>query len=308
MSVTTPIWDRQLVLVTGKGGVGKTTLSASLALAAHQSGRRVLVAEVTPDLHTTSPVLTHFGHAKFRGDSPVEMVKGLWGIRIAPQTGHRQFLRAALKVKLIVDAAMRSAALTRFLMAAPTFPEVGILFQIVALLRSQAYDHMVIDLPATGHALALATLPKTVNRIVPSGLIGDAIREGLECLTDPKRCWAVLPTLPESMPVTETVELIAALSAADIRVGAVVLNRMPDDPFTDAERAALRAHLHDHTFGRVLGGRELIRLDRALAAREAFHRDVPAGIARYVIPTLEAESERARVDRIVAHLAAPGVT
>lgn len=301
--MTSAIWDRQLVLVTGKGGVGKTTLAAALARSAHAAGKRVLIAEVTPDLHTTSPLLRHFGRPIVRGEEPVRLEERLYGVRIAPQSGHRLFLRQALKVRLLVDAAMRSAALTRFLMAAPTFPEVGILFQIVSLLRAQRWDHIIIDLPATGHALALASLPKTVNRIVPSGLIGDAIREGLDCLTDPSRCWAALATLPESLPVTETVELIEALGRCDIIVGAAVLNRMPADPFTPPERVALAAAVRARRNTRPLSGaRELRRLERALAARIAFHNEIPADVARFEVPMLSLESDAQVIEVMVEHL------
>src|SRR5262249_8310497 len=66
------LWDRQLVLVTGKGGVGKTTLTAALAESAHAAGRRVLVAEVAPDVFTPSPILAPFGHPNHRSEVPVE--------------------------------------------------------------------------------------------------------------------------------------------------------------------------------------------------------------------------------------------
>jgi arsenite-transporting ATPase len=297
-----PIWDRELVLVTGKGGGGKTTLTAALGLGAQRAGRRVLVAEITPDLHTTSPLLGHFGRPDVREEEPVRLDDRLYGVRIAPQTGHRMFLRAGLKVKLLVDTAMRSAALTRFLMAAPTFPEVGILYQIVELLRSRRFDHILIDLPATGHALALASLPRVVNRIVPSGLIGDAIREGLECLTDRRRCWTAIATLPESLPVTETVELTEALGRCDIAVGAAVLNRIPDDPFSDPEWTALRAHLAGRT-GPLLGSRELTRLERAHRARDSFHRVIPAPTRRYEVPVFDAPHDRAIIEAMAVQLA-----
>jgi len=303
LAVTSEPWDRQLVLVTGKGGVGKTTLTAALARSAHAAGRRVLVAEVTPDLHTTSPLLGHFGRPAVRTEDPVVLDDRLHGVRLAPQSGHRLFLRKALKIRLLVSGAMRSAALTRFLMAAPTFPEVGVLFQIVALLESRRWDHFIIDLPATGHALALATLPKTVNRIVPSGLIGDAIKAGLDCMTDPERCWAVLPTLPESLPVTETLELIEALGRADIAVGAAVLNRMPNDPFSVDERGALARAVAARRGGRPLAGaRELRRLERALAARVSFHGQIPEGVGRYEVPRLDGATDRQVIDVMVDHL------
>jgi anion-transporting ArsA/GET3 family ATPase len=236
-----PLSSKALLLVTGKGGVGKTAVAAALAKVAHAQGNRVLIAEVTPEISSPSPLLALFGRPTLEGDGdePQLLAPNLYGIRLSPSIGHRAFLRSALRVRLLVDAAMRSAALTRFLMAAPTFPEVGTLYQLVSLIRLRAFDQIVLDLPATGHALALVSLPRTVNRIVPSGLIGDAIREGLETLTDPERTAAVVVTLPESMPVTEASELIAGLERCSIATGAAVLNRMAVDPFSTPERAAL---------------------------------------------------------------------
>jgi anion-transporting ArsA/GET3 family ATPase len=281
-----------LLLVTGKGGVGKTTIAAALARTAHQGGGRVLIAEVTPEVSSPSPLLALFGVSSLANswEEPIGLGRGLWGVRLAPAIGHRLFLRSALKVRILVDAAMRSAALTRFLMAAPTFPEIGVLYQLVALLRTRAYDHVIVDLPATGHALALASLPRTVHRIVPSGLIGDAIKEGLETMTDPERTATVVVTLPESMPVTEATDLIESLGRYQIPVGAAVLNRMPPDPFAVPERAALDELISDGAS--VLGTRELRRLSRAIVARENFHRAIPPGIPRYEVPLFMSDEDR----------------
>lgn len=305
MSTVEPIWSRELVLVSGKGGVGKTTLTAVLGQMASDAGRRVLVAEVTPDLHTTSPLLSHFGHPRPRSEDPFRISGQLYGIRIAPQSGHRLFLREALKVRLLVDAAMKSAALTRFLMAAPTFPEIGVLFQIVHLIRQRRFDHIIIDLPATGHALALASLPKVVHRIVPTGLIGDAIKEGLDILTAAHRCWAVIPTLPESMPVTETGELIDSLADCGINVGAVVLNRVPTNPLTPEERVQLNHWTSKNPNTRFLGSRELVRLDRAMSAQTMFRTAIAETLTKYEVPELQASRDQERLLRFPEHLRTP---
>ncbi len=301
-----PIWDRRLVLVTGKGGVGKTTLTAALARAAHAAGRRVMVAEVTPDTHTPSPVLGLFGHARPKGEDPIEIAPRLRGVRIAPTSGHRLLLRRALKVSMVVDAALKSAALTRFLSAAPTFPEIGVLFQLVTLLREQDDDHLIIDLPATGHAVGLASLPRTVLRVVPSGLIGDSLQEGLTKMSDPGHTHAVLATLPEALPVTETIELAAAFATHKITVGAAVLNRVPPNPFAPEELAGLRAWI-DRDRPPLLGGKELRRLERSVDARRNFHEQLPAAIVRREIPLFEGASDLEVVERMAKALAsAPG--
>lgn len=297
------IWDRRLILVTGKGGVGKSVVTAGLARAAHKAGKRVLVAEVTPDVSTFSRLLNHFGHATTKGEEPFEIEPRLFGVRITPSTGHRLFLRAALRVRILVDTAMKSAALTRFLMAAPTFPEIGTLYQLVSLLRDDSFDHLIVDLPATGHALALASLPKTVLRIVPSGLIGDAIREGLESMTDPARGGAVVVTLPESMPITESLELCESLKKLSIPVRAIVLNKMPRDSFTGEEKAALEAHLSGRNEP-LLGVREYKKLKRAIAARETFRSTVPPGIKRVEIALFDGKDERAILSEVTGTISA----
>lgn len=281
------IWDRKLVLVTGKGGVGKSVITAALARAAHAAGRRVLVSEVTPDVSTYSRLLAHFGHANDRAEEPILMEPRLWGARITPSTGHKLFLRAAIRVKLLVDAAMKSAALTRFLLAAPTFPEIGALYQLVTLLRNPQFDHVFVDLPATGHALALAALPKTVLKIVPSGLIGDAISEGLATMTDRRRGCAIVVTLPESMPITESLELTESLGKLDIPVRAMVLNKMPQNPFSLDEKRAIEEHLRTRDGDHLLGTREYKKLLRAIDAREAFFATTPPGVPRAEIPYFE---------------------
>ncbi len=296
------LWAKELVLVTGKGGVGKTTVAAALARSAHAAGKRVLIAEVTSDTSTQSQLLGLFGHPEIKGEDPVRFEDRLHGVRITPSAGHRLFLAAALKVGVLVNAAMRSAALNRFLMAAPAFPEIGTLYHLVTLLRSKRFDHVVVDLPATGHALGLASLPKTVLSVVPSGLIGQAIQEGLDAMTDDARGCAVLVTLPEGMPVTESVELARGLEKLDISVRAMILNAMPPNPFTDDERAALRDHLAGRDTSLLLGAREFRRLERALAAQEQFERDVPATAAKVTIPQSTKTAHGEVVSDVAAYL------
>ena len=248
------------------------------------------------------------------------MERRLYGVRIMPSVGHRLFLRAALRMRMVVDAAMRSAALNRFLMAAPTFPEIGTLYHLVHILRMRKFDHLILDLPATGHALGLASLPKTVLKVLPSGLIGDAIREGLAAMTDPARGGAVVVTLPEHMPVTEALELSQGLTKLSIPLQAIVLNRMPDNPFSDEERRALAVHMQGrahqpkedlssntpeleslplgkHKF--LLGTREFRRLERALLAQKMFRAMVPLEQQREVSLLNERDPQQ-----IMAHVEA----
>ena len=300
------IWDRQLVLVTGKGGVGKTTVAAALARAAHQAGRRVLLGEVTPDAKERSNLLELFGQPRPKGEAPVALADGLDGVRVTPSAGHRLFLRAALKVGMVADAAMRSAALNRFLMAAPAFPEIGTLYQLVHLLRAKKWDHIILDLPATGHALGLASLPRTVLRVVPVGMIGDAIREGLDAMTNPARGGAVVVTLPEDMPVTESLELADGLGKLSIPIRGLVLNQMPSFQFTQPQVDAVADHLDGRNGSEplLLGSREFRRLQRALGARARFRAEAPTGTPTTEIDLMDGQPVQI-VEQLTSRFMAP---
>lgn len=257
------------MLVTGKGGVGKTTVAASLARHFAASGRRTLVAEISSEGAAASPLADALGLDEL-SESPAEIAPNLRAAALAPVLGHQKFLRDVLPVKLLADAAMKSAAIRRFLGAAPTFPEMGVLYRLLDLVRARRKDgeveheSIVVDLPATGHALALAQIPQSLLRVIPTGPVANAVREGLELLMDPQRTGAVVVTLPETLPVTEALELVAGIRHHEIPLAHVFLNRVPFDPFSAEEKDAVRRMLA----GRppTLGERTIERIDRARVA------------------------------------------
>nr|WP_233613696.1 ArsA-related P-loop ATPase [Corallococcus sp. AB032C] len=265
------LWSRRAVLVSGKGGVGKTTLSATLAVAAARAGRPVLLAELSPDEGGPSTLSGLVG-AKEAGPRVVPVGPNLSFVRLSAQEGHRLFLEETLPLKWLAEAALRSRALRRFLEAGPALKEMGLMFQLLALLRlthpdgRRVHPLTVVDLPATGHALALATLPRSILSLMPGGPVGRAVREGLDLLQDPARTGVVLTTLPEPLPVSETLALVGELKEVGLPLSAAVLNRMPEDPFTPESRAALERLLETH--GPHRGQRALERLERARLARQ----------------------------------------
>jgi anion-transporting ArsA/GET3 family ATPase len=265
------LWDRRALLVSGKGGVGKTTLAAVLAVAAARSGRPVLLAELAPVEDGPSPLASLLG-VRDRGPKVTEVRRHLSFVRLAASEGHRHFLQDTLPMRWLAEAALRSGALRRFLEAGPALREMGLLYQLLNLVRRTHPDGRfvhplcVIDLPATGHALALAALPSSVLGLIPGGPIGRSVREGLEFLQDPARTAALLVSLPEPLPVSEALTLATELERLGLPLAGGVLNRMPEDPFTPESRAALQRLLATH--GPHQGARALARLERAHAARE----------------------------------------
>lgn len=269
------------VLVTGKGGVGKTTVTASLARFAASRGKRVLCAEIAGDPAASSALADALG-VDHLDIEPVTVSENIKAVLLAPHLGHTKFLRDVLPMKLLADAAMRSAAIRRFLAAAPTFPEMGVLYRLLDLVRmkrkdgSDEHELIIVDLPATGHALALAQIPASLLRIIPSGPIAAAVREGLDLLTDKQRTGAIVVTLPETLPVSEALELVKGITQHDIPLAQVMVNRVPFDPFSEAEREAVRAILSGR--GPTLGERTMERIDRARVSLARLQREVTVPI------------------------------
>jgi len=260
--------ERRAVLVTGKGGVGKTTFAASLAHLAARTGKRVLVAELSYEPQATSPLAGALAIPRL-GEDPVQVAPNLRAVLLTPTAGHARFLRATLPLGRLADAALKTAAVRRFLLAAPALAEMGILYRLLDLAKARRRDGspehelIVVDLPATGHALGLTQVPATILEIVRAGPIASAVREGLSLLRDPVATTCVVVTLPETLPVSEAAELIQGLARQQVPFAGVVLNRVPADPFEPPERAAIDALVLGKS---LLGARTLPRIDRARAA------------------------------------------
>ena len=261
---------RRLIIVTGKGGVGKTAVSAAIARAYAQAGKRVLAAEIVPSADVPSQLHDFLGGPPPE-EEPSLVADGLWVALLTPSRGHLRFLQDSLPLRVLADAAMRSQALRKFLSAAPGFSDMGVMYGMLDLLRrphpsgDPMFEICVVDSPATGHALALAQIPEFLTRVIPRGPIFRAASEGVRILTDPAMTACVVVTLPETLPVTEAIDLEKGLARHGLAVSAIVLNRVPVDPFSSEERVALEAVLSRGPPS-VLGQRELRRIERAEAA------------------------------------------
>ncbi len=258
--------------MTGKGGVGRSSMTAAVATLAQQRGRRVLVCDIGDDPTDYSPLARHFGRDRL-SVAPELLAPGIHGVALLARSGQELFLKSVLRSGTLARAALSSDALRRLLSAGPSFKEMGVFFQLLTLLRATrpdgAPEHelILIDMPATGHTLSLTGLPELLLRLVPRGPIAAALKEGQSYLNDPQRGAAWVVAIPETLPVSECLELLEGLHKTGMPIGGVLLNRVPVDPFSPAEREALtgpleRAHpLGTQGFQRpVLAQRELRRL------------------------------------------------
>ncbi|MEO6497094.1 MAG: ArsA-related P-loop ATPase [Solirubrobacteraceae bacterium] len=224
--------DSDLVVVTGKGGVGKSTVAAAVGIIAARRGMRVVVAEVGGRADTARLLAG----------------QGVDHLSITPREAMDEYLRDQLPSPL-AELLGRSGTFSAFVEATPGMHElltVGKVWELTADPRrtpgEEPYDLVVLDAPASGHGLALLGAPRTFSE---SARIGPIHRQaGLihESLSDAKRTAVVVVTLAEEMPVNETLELRDALrDRLGLGVSLVVVNGLAPDRFTDEEAAQLEA-------------------------------------------------------------------
>jgi arsenite-transporting ATPase len=282
-----PPLDGRIHFITGKGGVGRTTIAGALARAAAMDGGRVLLAEIGEPGDEHSAVGRTF-HRYQLTDTPERVAPGIDACQLRATTGHQLFVQAVIPAGPVFASALRSKPLRRFMAAAPSFHELGILYHFLALAElrdargAPRYDTVIVDMPATGHALALSALPEIVLRIIPRGPIAEAMRRGQRLIGDARLSGAWVVTLPETLPVTEAIELVEGLRATSIPVRGIILNRTLEDPFDAEERGLVEGLLArgripgQLLFERILLVRESVaRLEQATGLRPLAMPEVP---------------------------------
>jgi anion-transporting ArsA/GET3 family ATPase len=223
------VLDRaQLLVVTGKGGTGKTTVSAAFAVAAAQRGRRTLVVEVEGRQGLAMP----FGRRSI-GYREVKLAERVNGLAVDPEASLREYLGRYGFAPLA--RLLSWARLTSFVTAAaPGLGDillVGKVWEAVTrrTREGRVYDLVVLDAPPTGRVAPFLRAPETVAELARVGPIRHQADRVKELLDDPERTALVLTCLPEELPVTETIEATGALRAAELPLGAVVANQVTAD-------------------------------------------------------------------------------
>ncbi|MBN2192731.1 MAG: P-loop NTPase [Polyangiaceae bacterium] len=236
-------FDRRFLFVTGKGGVGKSTVTAALALALARRGRRVLVATSG----ARERLSTLFGVAPFTAESRL-VAAGVWGVRIDVDAAMREYGGMMLKSRTVYDAVFDSRLVQGFLAGVPGLHEWAILGKVwyhsteTDGAGRHRFDTVIHDAPATGHGLEMLRVPKVIVDLVPPGILRRDAERAWHDLTDPIRSGVVVVALPEELPTTEALELVEALtSELGLPIAAVVANGVLEPLFTPAERQALLA-------------------------------------------------------------------
>jgi anion-transporting ArsA/GET3 family ATPase len=238
------LFDKRLVFVTGKGGVGKTTVAAALGLAAAAAGQRTLVVEVAEQEN----IATTFGVPPV-GAREREVAPGLHAFSVDPEAAKEEWLRRQLKSGVVAGALNQSRIFTYLSTAAPGLTElvtIGKVWELAQLERIDArntpYDLVVVDAPATGHGIALLRAPKTFGEIARVGAVNRHAQRIDAFIRDPAQTAVVGVALAEEMPVNETIDIERRLrDELSIGFAAVLVNAVLPDRFSAAEATALAA-------------------------------------------------------------------
>jgi anion-transporting ArsA/GET3 family ATPase len=253
----TALHELRLVVVSGKGGVGRTTVAAALARAAADAGKRVLIAASAP----TDRLGRLFGKDPL-GPTVATLAPNIDAVNMTPDSALLEYGILTLRSELVARALLENRAMKGFLSAIPGLDAYALLGKAWWHTTEQVdgrprYDLVILDGPASGHAALMLRIPGAILSAMPKGPLSRDARTIDELLHDPARAALLVVTLPEELPGREAGELVTT-AREDLRLplGPLVVNAVPSDeasasalgpvldrPTTDGDDPALRATL-----------------------------------------------------------------
>ncbi len=236
--------DKRLVIVTGKGGVGKSTVALALGVKAAAAGKRAIVCEVSAQER-----LSRVFHRAEVGFSETEMLENLWAISIDPDESMREYLLLQLKVRAMRDLLFKSKIFTYLAAATPGLRELVTIGKIWELAqddrkvkKARNYDVVIVDAPATGHGVGFLQTPRTFANVARVGPIASQAETLDRYITDHRKTGVAIVALPEEMPVNETANLEHDLSnEVGISVDRIICNGLYPDRFSDEEERTIES-------------------------------------------------------------------
>lgn len=272
LTIVSELLDKRLLFVTGKGGVGKSTVASALGLLAARSGRRVILCEVAQQER-----VSRLFRKEGVGFEETELADGLAAISVDPQHALEEYLRVQVGNRALFKLLFENRVFQYFAAAAPGAKElvtIGKVWELAQLDRpwtkkTTRYDLVVVDAPATGHGLGILKVASTMRDIARVGPIRRQADRIDSFVRDTRRTGIVTVAAPEEMPVTETLEFRHRLGEEmGMSIDAVVVNGLLPERFGGPEaerlaaldgsllkdgraRAAVRAALSEHNRARV---------------------------------------------------------
>ena len=307
------LFDRRFVLVTGKGGVGKSTVSALLAAQSGARGRRTLVCE----LNAQERIPAIFGRAPV-GSVVTPLRENVWGVNIQPGPALEEYAEMKLKVRAVARLVFDNPFVQRFMQLVSGMNDLLMLGKAFNHERERdahgrpLWDTVIVDAPATGHGVTFFRLPKVIRDHVPVGNMHEEARDMWALLTDPERTATHLVSLPEELPVQETRELARTLFGPEMGLppGALWLNQVPTPLFDAAGEAQVREGAPPDATPALQAAFDVsqIRLGREAQARAYQAALEGLGLPLVALPLLYSrELGPAQLDALLAAARAQGV-
>jgi len=268
--------EKRILFVTGKGGVGKSTVAIALGIRAALEGKRVIVVEVA----STENASRVFRQAEV-GFKEVEMANDLWAISIDPEDSMKEYVLLQLKVKAMRDLLFRSRMFTYLAAATPGLNElvtIGKIWELALperkLKHGRRYDLVIVDAPATGHGISFLQSPRTFANIARVGPIHSQASQLQAMINDHRQTGSVIVTLPEEMPVNETANLEAELTGdVDVAVDRIIMNALYPDRYSAKDLKAIkRLKKSDDPEIRAAGRAAISQATRTESQREQLER------------------------------------
>ena len=239
-----PVAGKRLLIIAGKGGVGRSTVAAALGLAAAEQGQRTLVAE----LSGRSDVARLLGGQASRGLAETKLAPNLHHVAIDRQATLRDYLDHEVPGPVRAGRLTASRTFSAFIDATPGMDELLMIGKVSELARSprrrrhaRAYDLVVLDGPASGQMMALLRAPRTFGAIARVGPVARQTADIDRLLTDHRRTGVILVATPEQMAVSEALGLDGDLGAGGISVDGLLINRTVTPSFTARDERRLGA-------------------------------------------------------------------
>ena len=229
--------DRQLLFVTGKGGVGKTTIAAALAELAAQQGKRTLVCE----MDAKGALATAFDVGEL-GYEPTEVRPNVFAMAMNTEDSLREYLHLFVRIPLVGRIGPLARTFDFVADAAPGVKEILAVGKLCYEVRERHYDLVIVDAEASGHIVAQIGAPDAIRELVQVGPVRDQTEWMIDILNDPVRTGLVIVTTPEEMPVTETIELLDRVrDKTRVDVAGIIANRVLPSLFSPREAEVFAA-------------------------------------------------------------------
>ncbi len=297
--------ERRVIFLLGKGGVGKSTLAAALAVARSNGGARTLLIETD----ARAPLAAALGVG--RSYSPVEARPNLFTMLLDGSHALEEYLAMVVPGRVLLRAVFASRLYQFFVQAAPGLRELMVLGKIYyesgrKERRRYAWDSIIVDAPSSGQALALLKMPTAARATFRQSVVGNEAANIGKWLRDRETCAIVEATTADSLAMSEALEIHATLSAMQLAPSAVLFNRAASVDFDSADVAAMlgghrkagdwpqREHLEEIASG------EIARAARSLAALERVRRETKTTVIE--VPELRELHGRELIDALASFL------